>query len=414
MKFASVFRLATAAISALLALPVLAQSNAAAPVPLAETKSFESCIADFQRQARDQQLPDYIQDVLAQLKHQPRVIELDRAQPEFTQTFADYMQARVTRARVKRARELYREYRPLLDQLTNQYGIPGQYLVAFWGLETNFGSYLGKMPTLDSLATLACDERRSTFFSNELFTALRILDRESLQASDMRGSWAGAMGHTQFMPSAYERYAIDGSGDGKIDLWNSREDALTSAANFLNQLGWQAAERWGREVKLPASFPYQQAGLEQSQPVSHWRKLGVRRSDGELLPDLEIPASIVLPMGHSGLAFVVYENFRVIMRWNFSESYALAVGHLADRTAGGAGLAHALSADTPALNPALIRQLQEQLNLAGFDTGDADGIIGAKTRTALRAFQRKQGLVADGYPGYSSFTALGISLETTP
>ena len=379
---------------------------------IAGEPAFNDCIKTLQADARQQQIPErIIDDVLGGLTFQQRVIELDRAHPEFTQTFADYFNRRVTRGRINKARKLYTKHRQLLDRLADQYGIPGQYLIAFWGLETSFGSYLGKMPTLDSLATLACDERRSAFFTRELMTALRILEREQLQASDMKGSWAGAMGHTQFMPSAYYQYAVDGDGDGKIDLWRSHEDALASAAHFLNRLGWKTTERWGREVLLPAGFPYHTTGLDQRQTLTDWRKLGVTRIDGVPLPALDIEASILVPMGHKGPAFIVYDNFAVIMRWNFSESYALAVGHLADRAAGGSGLAQSVHISAPALNPRLITDLQQRLTAKGFDAGEADGIIGPTTRSALRDFQTSKGLISDGFPSFSTFAALGISVR---
>lgn len=377
----------------------------------AQEQEFTQCISELQKKARQQSIPDHIVDtVLAGLNFQKRVIELDRAQPEFTQTFADYLAKRVTNGRVVQARKHFFENREYLNALSAKYGIPGQYLIAFWGLETNFGSYLGKMPTLDVLATLACDERRSEFFTKELITALKILEREKLKADDMKGSWAGAMGHTQFMPSAYEKYAIDGDSDGKVDLWRSRKDALASAANFLNQLGWHKAERWGREVLLPKAFPYEKTGLAQNQSLKDWRKLGVTRVDGVLLPELDIDASILVPMGHTGPAFIVYENYKVIMRWNFSESYAIAVGHLADRTAGGSGLSRSLLTPTPALNPKLIIELQQRLSAEGFDAGEADGIIGPSTRSALQKFQQTNGLISDGFPGFLTFTALEIAI----
>ncbi len=373
--------------------------------------SFNQCLQTLQEAAREQQIPDQIIDeVVGNLHFQQRVIELDRAQPEFTQSFADYLNKRVTPARVLQARKLYAKHRHFLNRLAEQYGVPGQYLIAFWGMETNFGSYLGKMPTLDSLATLACDQRRSEFFTRELMAALRILKREGLQASEMKGSWAGAVGHTQFMPSAYEQHAIDGDGNGKIDLWGSHQDALASAANFLNQLGWQTTERWGREVLLPPSFPYSTTGRAQQQSLTHWRKLGVTRTDGQLLPALDIKSSILVPMGHTGPAFIVYNNFKVIMRWNFSESYAIAVGHLADRIAGGSRFAASMNTSTPVLTPQLIINLQQRLTAQGFDAGKADGIIGSGTRSALRGFQASKGLVADGFPGFSTFSALGIDI----
>lgn len=379
---------------------------------LSDEQLFTQCIKGLQQEARQQNLPDpIITDVLGQLKYQQRVVKLDRSQPEFTQTFADYFYKRVTRSRISKAQKLYIENRDFLDELTQQYGIPGQYLVAFWGLETNFGSYLGKMPILDALATLACDPRRSNYFTGELMAALRIVDRENLNTAMMKGSWAGAMGHTQFMPTTYERYAVDGNGDGKINLWQSRKDALASAANFLNQLGWKTTERWGREVLLPSNFDYSNTGLGNRLSLSQWRQMGVKRIDGVSLPLLDIEASILVPMGHNGAAFIVYDNYRVIMRWNFSESYALAVGHLADRAVGGVGLSKSLKVQAPALNPSLIANMQQKLTTLGFDTKGTDGIIGSATRSALRDFQASESLIADGFPHFSTFEALGISTQ---
>ena len=377
---------------------------------MAQPNDFQQCIQGLQQTARQQQVPERVVDeVLGKLQQQTRVIELDRSQPEFTQTFADYFNKRVTEQRISKARQLFAEKREFLDQLTQQYGVPGQYLIAFWGLETNFGSYLGKMPTLDVLATLACDQRRSEYFSSELITALKLLEREQLSPQQMKGSWAGAMGHTQFMPSAYMQYAVDGDNDGKVDLWNSHRDALASAAHFLKNLGWQTTERWGREVVLPKDFPYADTGLKYKQPLSVWRELGVARSDGALLPALDMQGAILVPMGHTGPAFIAYSNFSVIMRWNYSESYALAVGHLADRITGGTGLKQAFATDTPRLTPRLVIDMQQRLNQAGFDAGKADGIIGSGTRAALRNYQSQQGMIADGYPSFSTLAALGVS-----
>ncbi|WP_339673529.1 lytic murein transglycosylase [Dasania marina] len=377
----------------------------------AQEQSFASCIVEFQQQARAEQLPEWlVTTVVGQLQLEPRVLKFDRAQPEFTQTFADYFDKRVTPQRIQQARKQFAEHRDFLQQLTIKYGVPGQYIIAFWGLETNFGGYLGKMPTLNSLATLACDERRKTYFTAELMAALRVLNREKLSVDEMQGSWAGAMGHTQFMPSAYERYAIDGDGDGQINLWRSQKDALASAANFLKALGWQKEQRWGREVILPAAFDYRLTGLKHSEVLSAWQQQGVTRTNGAALGGYDMSASILVPMGHTGAAFITYDNFKVIMRWNNSESYAIAVGHLADRTIGGGSLHVSLQTKTPRITPALVTELQSALNAQGFEVGKADGIIGSMTRKALQNFQAREGLVADGYPDYSTFSALGIKL----
>ena len=375
----------------------------------AQGGEFSQCIAGLQDRARMEHLPAWVvDDVMAKLQPQPRVIELDRAQPEFIQTFADYLNRRVTPERIEQGRRLLNDYAQFLAEMTSRYGVPGRYLISFWGLETNFGANLGAMPTLDSLATLACDQRRSDYFAGELITALRLLNRESLAPEEMRGSWAGAIGHTQFMPSAYYKYAIDGDHDGHINLWNSKRDALASAANFLANLGWVRGARWGREVLLPDDFPYAQTGLANRQPLSYWADLGVTLVDKHRLPEADLQASILLPAGHTGPAFLVYSNFNVIMKWNRSEFYGLSVGLLADRLIGADGLARPPSTSEQALSSAMIERIQGRLNDLGFDAGAIDGVMGPATRTALRAFQKSAGIIADGYPDSTTLKALAV------
>ncbi|MFC3122994.1 lytic murein transglycosylase [Agaribacter flavus] len=333
-----------------------------------------------------------------------RVIELDRRQPEFISTFPDYYSKRVNKWRIDRGREKYQEYRSFLKGLTEKYGIPGHYLIAFWGLETNYGGYKGKMSTLDSLATLACDHRRSAFFTKELFLALKLMDREKLVKDKMLGSWAGAMGHTQFMPSSYTQYAIDGDGDGQANLWESEKDALSSAANFLWKLGWIPGLRWGREVKLPQGFDYRLANSD-TKSVNEWRQLGVRKADDSPLDTSDIPAKLLVPAGHQGPAFLSYANFKTILRWNNSEFYGIAVGRLATRISGGGELQATLP-DIPAFSIAEMRNVQQQLNTLGYDVGTTDGIMGPATRNGIRKFQMDSQLVADGFPSKETLSAL--------
>ncbi|MEQ9462368.1 MAG: lytic murein transglycosylase [Haliea sp.] len=375
--------------------------------PALADAGFPACLLTLQNQAREARVADWIVDeVVPGLQQQERVLALDGKQPEFVQTFAQYLNARVTQARIDQGRILYRKHRDFLARLQQKYGVPGHYLVAFWGLETNFGSYLGGMPTLDSLATLACDTRRAEFFGGEFIAALQLLERERLQPAEMRGSWAGAVGHTQFMPSNYLRYAVDGDGDGRIDLWGSEQDALASGANFLSQLGWVPELRWGREVRLQPGFRFDLAGSGKRRPLLEWSQLGVRRSDGGTLPESELQAVILLPAGAAGPAFMVYENFDVIMRWNRSESYALSVGHLADRIAGAGPLQQPPPVNQRPLSRGDVELVQQQLNELGFEAGAEDGIFGSGTRAALSEFQRSKGMVADGYPDAASIEGL--------
>ncbi len=339
-----------------------------------------------------------------------RVIELDRSQPEFVQTFPGYFSKRVTDWRTEKGKAMYTKHEKLLHKLSDKYGVPPHYLLAFWGLETNFGSYKGKMPVLDSLATLACDKRRSKYFTQEFLVAVKLMQREKLKKDNMVGSWAGAMGHTQFMPSAYTHYAIDGDGDGQVNLWESEEDALSSAANFLASLGWERSFRWGREVKLPEGFNYQESGYKNRKPLSEWHEQGVKKADGSPLGEGETTAYVIVPAGHNGPAFIAYKNFRVIMRWNNSEFYAIAVGVLADRIAGASGIKATLP-DLPAYNRKDIIALQSKLNDLGFDVGKPDGIIGPATREGIRNYQISNNMIADGFPGLEVMAALNVELE---
>lgn len=373
-------------------------------------EEFQQCLATFTQKARAEGISQpVIDESLAQASLSSRVLELDRRQPEFTTTFADYFNARVNTQRIEQGRKLLAEHGDLLARIADQYGVPPQYLVAFWGLETNYGSFFGRMAVLDSLATLACDPRRSEYFSAELISALRILDEGSITAERMEGSWAGAMGHVQFMPSAFLRYAVDYDGDGRRDLWGSLPDAMASASNFLVALGWETGERWGREVRLPEDFAYSEAGLDTRKALAEWRQLGVRRADGSPLPVVEgMDASLLVPAGHRGPAFLVYDNFSVIMRWNRSEFYALAVGHLADRINGAGGLHQPPPEDAPRLHRDQVISLQTRLNEEGFDVGEADGILGPATRRAISQYQKSHNMIADGFPGREVLTRLGV------
>ncbi|GGC64118.1 lytic transglycosylase [Marinobacter halophilus] len=349
--------------------------------------------------------------VMADVNYLERVIELDRRQPEFTTTFADYFNRRVNEARISKGREMLETHRELLDQVTRETGVPAPYLVSFWGLETNYGSYFGKMPVPSSLATLACDPRRTTFFTEQFVAALKIIDEGAIPAEQMEGSWAGAMGHVQFMPTVFLQHAVDGDGDGRRDLWNSLPDAMMSAGRFLQSMGWDGDYRWGREVLLPDSFDFSMTDGRRL-PLSEWRSLGITDAFGKSLAQEPIEAALVVPSGHQGPAFLVYSNFRVIMGWNRSEFYAVSVGHLADRIAGAGALQSPPPEDQPTLSRDQVIQLQETLNDKGYDTGKPDGIMGSNTRKAIREFQKAEGLIADGMPSEPLLQKLGVSLES--
>lgn len=378
-----------------------------------EPDTFPQCIERLQQQARDAGVSENTTvDILGQVKPLPKILSYDRNQPEFVQTFTGYFSKRVTNWRVNKGREKLAEHRDFLSTLTQEYGVPAHYLISFWGLETNFGGFKGKIPTIAALTTLACDQRRSAYFSGELVQALLLLERENLNPKEMIGSWAGAMGHTQFMPTAYIKYAKDGDGDGKVDLWNNELDALASAAHFLQNLGWETGFRWGREVLLPENFNYQLAGKSQPQPLSFWSQQNVTQVSGTTLGDSDLKSALLIPAGHTGSAFMVYPNFDVILRWNNSEYYGIAVGHLADRIRGQDALSKPLP-ELPNYTLAEMQLFQEKLNRLGFDVGVADGILGPATRKGVRGFQVSIGLIADGYPSKETVEAvMNVPLNT--
>lgn len=361
--------------------------------------SFDQWLGDLRRDALGRGISGNTFDAaLGGASLVPKALELDRRQPEFTQTFWAYLDRRVTLERIARGRELLARHRDLLATVHRRYGVPPRFIVAFWGLESNYGSYTGDFPLFRTLATLAYDARRSDFFRQQLFAALKLLQRGDLTA-DAKSSWAGALGQPQFIPTSYRAYAVDFDGDGKRDLRNSLADVFASAANYLAEAGWREAYTWGREVRLPAGFDYSQTGMDIRKSLRDWQRLGVRGAQGQDLPVVDIDGSIILPGGAGGApAFLVYDNFRTIMAWNRAVLYAAAVGHLADRLAG----AGPFAAPRPAVEVALSRQdimeIQRLLGRLGYGTGGVDGIAGENTRQAIRTFQQRSGLPADGYP----------------
>ncbi len=301
----------------------------------AENGDFQTWLDDLRKEALEKGISVATLDTALQgLEPIERVIELDRHQPEFKLDFQTYMGKVVSDWRIQQGRKLLKEHAGLLGKVGEKYGVPPRFLVAFWGIETNFGKHLGSFPVINSLATLAYDPRRAGFFRRELLHALKIIDEGHISSTDMKGSWAGAMGQLQFMPSTFVSYAMDADGDGRKDIWHTMPDIMYSAANFLSRSGWRKGFTWGREVLLPREFDRKQAGLKTEKPLAYWHLAGVRNMDGSDLPVEEMNGSIILPSDNNSPAFLVYDNYSVIMRWNRSHFYAVAVGHLSDRIIG--------------------------------------------------------------------------------
>ena len=307
-----------------------------APVskPAPTVPTFDTWLAEFHSEAQAAGISAATLDTaFAGLKPIDRVIELDRQQPESVLTFEEYLARVVPERRITIGREKLAQHRALLDKVSAEFNVPTRFIVALWGIETDYGRLGGNFSVIASLATLAYEGRRATLFRKELLEALRILDSGDVALSDLRGSWAGAMGQTQFMPSTYRNYAVDFNGDGKRDPWNQLPDVFASAANYLAKIGWVKGETWGREVRVPDNFAQQWVGLEHRNPLAEWQALGIRHKDGADLAALDMTASLVQPSGPAGRAFLVYDNFRVLMQWNRSTYFGVAVGQLADALA---------------------------------------------------------------------------------
>ncbi len=303
------------------------------PAQAQKKKSFEAWVADFRSEAAAKGISQTtLQSTLSRVQYLPKVIELQKNQPEFKFTVEEYLTRVAPEARVSRGREVLAEHRSLLQKMDERFGVPPQYLVALWGIETDFGRMTGGFSVIDAVATLAYGGSRSDFFRSELLYALRIIDRGHISPDKMVGSWAGATGQLQFMPSTFYSYAVDYNGDGRIDIWNTLEDILASAANYLSRSGWVRDQPWGWEVSLPKDFDRTLAGLDNRKSVEEWEKMGVRHLPGENAKNSSAwLASVVAPDGPKGRAFMAMENYRVIYRWNRSHHFAVAVGVLADR-----------------------------------------------------------------------------------
>ncbi|WP_377510438.1 lytic murein transglycosylase [Octadecabacter sp. R77987] len=334
------------------------------------------------------------------------IIRRDRNQSEFTKTIWDYLDSAASDARVRNGQAALRQNERLLNAIEARYGVEKEVVVAVWGLESSFGAFRGDEPLIEALATLAYDGRRGRFFEQQLVAALKIIQDGDVAASNMTGSWAGAMGHTQFIPTSYLAYAVDFTGDGKRDIWSDDPaDALASTASYLANFGWISGQPWGVEVRLPNGFDYTQANRRIQRLPSEWARRGVTGIDGRAVPD-HGDAAVLLPAGAQGAAFLIFHNFSVIERYNTADAYVIGVGHLADRIGGG----REIQADWPRGDRALVfaerQELQRRLTAAGHSTQGIDGRIGPLTIDAIRSYQSSQGLVPDGYPSLSLLTRL--------
>lgn len=363
-----------------------------------DSAGFADWVAGFRRRARARGVSaNTLHTAFDDAAFVPHIIELDNRQPEFNRAIWDYLDSAVSDLRVQHGREKLAHYDDLARRMQDKYGVSRTIITAIWGIESNYGANFGDYETIDALATLGYDGRRESFAENQLYAALKILAEGDISRGNMRGSWAGAMGHTQFLPTSFLAYAVDGDGDGKRDIWGSIADVMASTAHYLAKNGWDRGQPWGREVVLPSNFDYTQADGDSHRSTAAWRAVGVHAVDSRGLPDFA-SAGIIAPAGAKGPAFIVGPNFRTILRYNNATSYALAVGLLADRLAGEPGVKTPWPRDLASLSNTQVRRLQAGLNALGYASGTPDGIVGPNTRSGIRAFQRAQGLTADGYP----------------
>jgi membrane-bound lytic murein transglycosylase B len=361
---------------------------------------FQAFLVELRVEALRRGVPAAVFDrATAGLTPDPHVLALAAAQPEHVKAPRAYLEAMVTDERIEAGRAQFATLGETLRAIENAYGVDRHVVIALWGVETNYGGAMGEYGVVRSLSTLAVEDgRRATFWRSELLAALRILERGDIDPERMTGSWAGAMGHTQFMPSTYVAHAVDFDGDGRRNIWGSAPDALASAASYLRASGWRRSEPWGLEVTLPQGFDYALSAPDRAQPPAAWERLGVGPPAGAKWPKSQSDLQLVLPAGARGPAFLVTPNFRALLSYNPALTYAVAVGHLADRIAGGAPIMGPWPMDDMPLDRPEREELQQRLVQRGFDTGGIDGIIGDRTRDAIRTFQRGRQLPEDGHP----------------
>jgi membrane-bound lytic murein transglycosylase B len=368
----------------------------------AAAADFGNCLADlWPDAARRGVARENYQRFTAGLTPDLHIMDLLDAQPEFTKSPWDYLDLLVSDERIARGRELLKQYAPTFAAEERAYGVDRSIIAAIWGVESHYGTLGGDRPVLRSTATLACVGRRRDYFREEFLSALEILQRGDIAPDRLVGSWAGAFGPTQFMPTTFKRYAVDFDGDGRRDVIDSVPDVIASTANNLKTDGWVSGQTWGYEVALPQNFDYLLADRSKQMTVREWQTLGVRRAGAKPFPRGDERAFLLLPAGARGPAFLMLQNFRVIMKYNPAEAYALAIGHLADRLRGGGPLLHDWPRDERVLTVDERYELQQQLARRGFDIGNPDGLLGPRTRIAIRNFQASVGLVPDGFASSS-------------
>ncbi|MEO1640860.1 MAG: lytic murein transglycosylase [Pseudomonadota bacterium] len=372
------------------------------PFPVFAQSGFQSWIAGFRGRARRAGITDgTFNAAFADVQYLPDSIERDRNQAEFVRPLADYMSTAVSDTRVRNGRSLVQQYAGLLAAIEVRYEVEPHIVTAVWGMESNYGQRRGDTPLISTLATLAYDGRRGRFFESQLIAALKILQNGDVAPRNMTGSWAGAMGHTQFIPTSYEAYAVDFTGDGRRDIWaDDPSDALASTAAYFRRFSWRRGQPWGVEVRLPRGFNYNQTGRAVTRSPADWASQGVVDTAGRAVPNYG-NATISTPTGAGGPAFMLFRNYDVINRYNNAEAYIIGVGHLGDRIRGAGPLRTPFPPDERRLRRAERRELQERLTRAGFSTQGVDGVIGPNTRSAIRAYQRSQGLIPDGHPSLS-------------
>lgn len=389
-------------------LPLLAALVASAPA-FAQDAAFTACLDGLRAPARAAGVSEATFALHTQgLQPDLSVIDKLNFQPEFKTPIWDYLAALVDDERVADGQARLAQHAEVLERVAQRYGVDPATVVAVWGVESNFGQSFGSAPLVQSLGTLSCLGRRQPYFRTEFYAALRILQAGHIAPEQFKGSWAGAFGHTQFMPSTFERLAVDFDSDGRADLMNSTTDALASTANFLAKAGWQSGLPWGFEVKLPPDLPTRGEGRRVKRPMSEWAARGLTRADGSPLPATG-SAGLMLPAGAQGPAFLVTRNFDAIYSYNAAESYGLAIAHLADRLRGGGPFARPWPTDDPGLSRAERRELQTLLTARGHDIGAIDGMLGDKTRAAVRAEQQRLGMEPSGRAGQKLLKALRAS-----